>query len=77
MTENYLCISIPEELQQYKKIANLIDNNDNAKVVPNTDFGVRLIRDMYGNPVHAEYYSDTGELLKKIFYENKSEVICL
>ena len=67
MKQDYLCISIPTELQQYTKVASIIDNEiPHDDVSP--DFGVKLIKDEHGNLTHAAYYSDTGELLKKIFY---------
>ena len=70
MTETYLGISIPDELKQFKKNIVIPDNTE-AKVFRN-DFGVKVVKDKYGNPTHAEYYSDTGELLKKIFYNGSA-----
>ena len=75
MTYSYLCISIPEELQKYKKAVR----NDNAEkriqtVVP--DFGVKLIKNESGELDCAAYYSDSGELLKRIYY-NGAAVSCI
>ena len=73
MSENYLCISIPEELQQFKKISRILEeNNEPEQPTVNFDFGVKLVKDEQGNPAHAEYYSDTGELLKKIYYHGSA-----
>lgn len=66
--QDYLCISIPTELQQYTKVASLIECDDSPDENLNPDFGVKLIKDEQGNLTYAAYYSDTGELLKKIFY---------
>lgn len=65
MSIDYLGISIPDELQQYKK--NIVIQKP-EKTEIKTDFGVKVVRDKLGNPTHAEYYSDNGELLKKIYY---------
>ena len=70
MDQDYLCISIPTELQQYTKIvSNINDNTEHPIKEVNTDFGVKLIKDDKGNLIHAAYYSESGELLKKIFYD--------
>lgn len=71
MTENYLGISIPTELQQFKK-NTVLPKKDEKPTVYRNDFGVKVVKDKDGNPTHAEYYSDTGELLKKIFYKGSS-----
>ncbi len=70
MTESYLGISIPKELQKYKK--NVIIPENNEPEVLRTDFGVKVVKDKDGNPTHAEYYSDNGDLLKKIFYKGSA-----
>lgn len=69
MSIDYLGISIPDELQQYKK--NIIMPQP-EKTEVRTDFGVKVVKDQSGNPTHAEYYSDSGELLKKIYYKGSS-----
>ena len=70
MAQDYLCISIPEELQKFTKEAELVEpvsNNINTK-----KFGVEPITDTLGNTVGAAYYSDTGELIKKVLYNGSS-----
>ncbi len=69
MTQNYLCISIPEELQEFTKEVTLINNNEDDK---SGDFGVKPILDKYGNMTGTSYYSNSGELIKKIFYKGSS-----
>lgn len=68
-------ISIPIELLQYKKYSELVNNQDaNKLILP--DFGVKLIKNADGELEYAAYFSDTGELLKKIYYEGSS-VSCI
>ena len=70
MAENYLCVSIPAELQCYQKLTDLISNDDLLE--EKADFGVKFIKDDSGNLKFAAYYSDIGELIKKIYYEGSS-----
>jgi len=70
MIESYLCISIPVELQQYQKLNKITTNEDNEQ--PTADFGVKIVKDSCGDMQYAAYYSDTGELLKKIFYKGSA-----
>ena len=73
MNQDYLCISIPKELRQYTKVASILTNDKVHSVKEvNTDFGVKLIKDNKGNLIHTAYYSETGELLKKIFYDGST-----
>ena len=70
MAQDYLCISIPEELRKYTKEAELLET---IGVEINTrDFGVEPIKDMFGNTVGTAYFSDTGELIKKVYYDGSS-----
>lgn len=71
MTQNYLCISIPEELQQFSKVVTFLDNDIDSQNVKN-DFGVKIVKDKCGNVTGTAYYSDTGELIKKIYYNGSS-----
>ena len=70
MSQDYLCISIPTELQQYKKISDICTDSikDSTTSEIKQDFGVKLIKDSNGNLSCAAYYSDSGELMKKIYY---------
>ena len=63
-----LCVSIPIELRQYQKIQAKPDN------VPNCTFesSVRIFRNSDGEVEHAAYYSDTGELLKRVYYKGSA-----
>ena len=70
MQQNDLCIAIPAELQEYKKTASQNDSYESKNV--KKDFGVKLIKDEYDNLVCAAYYSDSGEIIKKIFYQGSS-----
>jgi len=67
MLASYLCISIPVELQQYQKTNNVEDDT-----AITADFGVKIVKDSHGDMQYAAYYSDSGELLKKIFYKGSS-----
>ena len=64
------CIYLPEELEQYRLHA--VAPEDGINVKP-TDFGIKFIKNDYGELERADYYSNSGELLKKIYYNN-SEV---
>ncbi len=75
MQDNYLCISIPVELQQYQK-SNRIADIANGETVEHQDFGVKVIKNSHGEIECTAYYSDSGELLKKIFYKG-SAVSCI
>ena len=70
MGKEYLGIPIPEELQQFKK--NMVCPKNENNVVQMSNFGVKVVKDALGNPMHSEYYSESGELLKKIFYKGSS-----
>ena len=68
MTKNYLCISIPEELKQFSKVVDLIEE-DNSSENLFKDFGVKTIKDSSGFVTGTAYYSDSGELIKKVLYK--------
>lgn len=70
MVNNRLCITIPQELQQYTKSQEVTEQSERKKIAP--DFGVKLVKDEQGNLKFAAYYSDLGELVKKIYYEGSS-----
>lgn len=71
MTKNYLCISIPEELQQFSKLVDILEN-DSGQESMYGDFGVKTIKDESGFIVGTAYYSDSGELIKKVLYKGTS-----
>lgn len=71
MEQNYFSIPIPTELKQYQKIVDAITPMENEEK-PETDFGVKLIKNTSGYVSEAHYYSDTGDLLKKIFYQGST-----
>ena len=68
-------ISIPIELLQYKKYSELVNNQDATNLIL-PDFGVKLIKNADGELEYAAYFSDSGELIKKIYYEGSS-VSCI
>lgn len=68
MTQNYLCISIPEELQEFLKAVTVIDEINEK---PN-NFGVETIKDELGNITCTAYYSNSGELIKRVYYNGSS-----
>ena len=69
MDNKDFCIAIPEELYEYE-LGTEIEVPENKSLNINNDFGVRLIKDDKGKLICAAYYSDSGELIKKIFYDN-------
>ena len=71
MTQSYLCIFIPDELQQYTKAVTYVENNIET-ADKNNNFGVKLIKDESGNLKGTAYYSNSGELIKKIYYDGSS-----
>ena len=71
MEQNYLCVSIPEELQKFQKIVESVQEDVETKCTKK-DFGVKLLKDEFGNLSCAAYYSDIGELIKKIYYNGSS-----
>ncbi len=66
--QNYLSILIPEELQQFSKVADIIDGTEPVK----NNFGVQTIIDKDGNITGTEHYSASGELIKKVYYKGSS-----
>ena len=68
MAQNYLSIFIPEELQQFSKVAEIFEHTEPAE----NNFGVQTIKDKDGNLLGTEYYSSNGELLKKVYYKGSS-----
>lgn len=72
MANNYISISIPSELKQFEKIVKVISSNDETEEFSKNDFGVKLIKNDEGQVSEALYYSNTGDLLKKIFYSGSS-----
>lgn len=71
MEQNYISTSIPIELRQYQKTVETIKAVTENKV-SSADFGVKIVTNSEGNVSEAHYYSDTGDLLKKIFYKGSS-----
>lgn len=68
MDNKDLCVAIPAELFEYELEAEF-ELPDNKPLNIDNDFGVRLIKDDKGKLICAAYYSDYGELIKKIFYD--------
>ena len=72
MTPNYLSIIIPEELLEFTNTAveetDLNINDENTTIL----FGVKPIKDANGNITGSAYYTSTGELIKKIYYNGSS-----
>ena len=71
MTRNYLCISIPEELQKFTKVVTFSDSYCETEKIKK-DFGVKILKDDSGNEVGTAYYSESGELIKKIIYHGSA-----
>ena len=68
MSRSTLCISIPEELQRFKK-------NSSPPQIQNfypteLNFGIKIIKKKDGTIDYTEYYSDSGELVKKCYYNS-------
>ena len=71
MTKSYLCISIPEELQKFSKVIDILECEEDTGSMF-CDFGVKPIKDKSGITIGTAYYSDNGELLKKVMYKGSS-----
>lgn len=69
MMQNYLCVAIPEELQVFSKEAAIVDNSDKNRP---DNFGVKQLKDADGNLTGTAYYSNSGELIKNIYYQGSS-----
>lgn len=67
MAPKELCIAIPEELQRFRKQPNIKDNTEARFSV--ADFGVQTVRKADGCMDFVAYFSDDGDLLKRIFYD--------
>ena len=67
MDEMGICIKIPLELQQYRKISDSLNVCSITDAMP--DFGVKFIKNDQNELECAAYYSDTGELLKQVYYK--------
>ena len=75
MSECKLCVTIPTELSCFIKssAAKKIDDVFFSKTKSNfLNFGVKLLKTKDGKVKCAFCYSDTGDLIKKIFYEGSS-----
>ncbi len=71
MKQSYLCIAIPEQLQEFTIVADIADDNTKDEKSTN-NFGVKHITDECGNLIGSAHYSNSGELIKKIFYKGSS-----
>ena len=71
MSKNYLCIFIPDELQQFSKIVTFLDTDIQSDKVKD-NFGVKIVKDENGNVTGTAHYSASGELIKKIIYNGSS-----
>ena len=66
MASMELCIAIPEELKKFRKQLNNKDDKKTDFAV--ADFGVQSVRKPDGRIDNVAYYTDEGDLLKRIFY---------
>lgn len=75
MEQNCISISIPTELKQYEKTEKIISESE---ILEDScqDFGVKLIKNINGTISQAEYYSESGDILKKVYYKG-SAVSCI
>lgn len=68
MVDSFINISIPETMRCYCKMLEEAEAYSTQKPEI-TDFGVKLFKNSDGELEFAAYYSDIGELLKKIYYD--------
>lgn len=68
-----LCVSVPEELKCFCKKSPEIMNFISKCPTPK-NFGVKLFKAKDGRLEYAAYYSDYGEILKKVYYKGSSVV---
>lgn len=67
MTENNLCVTVPPELQCYQKFDGYCQKTE-PNVQSPTDFGVKVFRTPDGTIEHVAYYSDFGDIMKRVYY---------
>ena len=67
MNESNLCVSIPMELKVFCKKTEHVFISKVPKMQNN--FGIKLFKKPNGEIEYAAYYSDSGELVKKVFYD--------
>lgn len=68
MSRSTLCFSIPEELQIFKKSSSLPQMQN---IYPSElNFGIKIIKKKDGTIDCTEYYSDSGYLVKKCYYNS-------
>ncbi|MBR6126187.1 hypothetical protein IKQ21_00725 [bacterium] len=70
MSQSTLCVSVPEELKSFCK-------NNKTKPIPiyypsEQNFGIKIVRKKNGEVDYTAHYSDTGELIKKSYYDGTS-----
>lgn len=63
-------ISLPVELLEYKKNTQKAPEGCSNINIP--DFGVKLVKNDIGELEYSAYYSDSGELIKQVYYEGSS-----
>lgn len=72
MDQSTLCVSIPLELQSYKKTSKISFISKNYDVKQN--FGIKIIKKPDGKVNYTAHYTDSGELFKKCYYEDNDIV---
>lgn len=68
MTENFMCVSIPQELSQFQK------NSDVAAPIVFISWksDVQIVKGKDGTIEHVDYWNNGTELLKQIYYEGSA-----
>lgn len=69
MVRGQTCVSIPEELQKYWI---MLSETDKQKMPVQVNFGAKIVKNSCGEIERVDYYSDSGDLIKSIYYNGFS-----
>ena len=68
MPQSKLCVSVPLELRRYQKVSSTLPQEPEL-TNKSSDFGIKVIRNDFGAIDHVAYYSDTGDITKRVYYK--------
>ncbi len=72
MPQQKLCVSVPIELRCYQKIKDMITETNLPE--KENEFGIKIVKNILGAIDFVAYYSDTGDLLKRVYYKGTDAV---
>ena len=68
MAENFMCVSLPQELSQFQKNIEMIT----PRITVPWESNVRIIKGRDGIIEHVDYFGNEGELVKQIYYKGSA-----